>query len=203
LTAVFCAASGTLGDFAILKNEFSRRLAIEPWPGEDMTVDVSADPAERRALAERFDLLEVRALRGRGRLERRGAELVLRGLLEADVVQECVVSLEPVPARLRQPVERRYRLGGMSGAARARLGPHGTVVLDNDEVEVEPVIGREIDLGEAFAEELGLALEPYPRAAGASALDAGDLGPHVSVDSEDRPSQPFAALRQLQEKHAR
>ena len=189
----------------VLTNEFSRRLVIEPWPGEGMDVNVSADPAERRSLAERFDLLEVHALRGHGRLERRGAELVLRGWLEADVVQECVVSLEPVPARLREAVERRYRLGGTStsDAARARFEPHGTVVLEDDETEVEPVIGREIDLGEAFAEELGLALEPYPRAPDAAALESGELGPHVSVGSEDRPSRPFAALRQLQEKHAR
>jgi uncharacterized metal-binding protein YceD (DUF177 family) len=186
-----------------LTNEFSRRLVVEPWPDESMTVDVSADATERRSLAERFDLLEVRALHGHGRLERRGAELVLRGWLEADVVQECVVSLEPVPARIRQPVERRYRLGGTSDAARARFEPHVTFVLDDDEAEVEPVIGRAIDLGEAFAEELGLALEPYPRAPGASALESGDLGPHVSVGVEDRPDKPFAALRQLQEKHAR
>jgi uncharacterized metal-binding protein YceD (DUF177 family) len=187
----------------ITRNEFSRRLVIEPSPGDGVALDVSADAAERRSLAERFDLLEVRALRGHGRLERRGADLVLRGWLEADVVQECVVSLEPVPARLRQPVERRYRLGRASDAERERFEPHGTVVLDDDEAEVDPVIGREIDLGEAFAEELGLALDPYPRAPASSSLDAGDLGPHVSVGSEDRPSKPFAALRQLQEKHAR
>ena len=34
------------------------------------------------------------------------------------------------------------------------------MVLDDDAVEVEPVIGREIDVGEAFAEELGAALDP-------------------------------------------
>ena len=186
-----------------LTTEFSRRLVVEPWPGEDMSVDLSADAAERRRLAERFDLLELRTLRGHGRVERRGAELVLRGWLEADVTQECVLSLEPVSARVRQPVERRYQLGGTSEAVRAYLEPADTVAVADDEVEVEPVLGREIDLGEAFAEELGLALDPYPRAPGVTALDAGDLGPHVSAGSEDRPSKPFAALRQLQEKHAR
>ena len=175
---------------------------VEPWPGEDESVEVSAGAAERRALARRFGLLELRALRGHGRLERRGAELVLRGWLEADVVQECVVSLEPAPARLRQPIERRYRLHGARAAAPQRFEPHGTVVLDDDEIEVEPVLGREIDVGEVFAEELGLALEPYPRAPGA-ALDAGDFAPHVSVGSEDRPSEAFAVLQRLQEKHAR
>ena len=167
-----------------------------------MSVDVSADAAERRALAARFDLLEVPALRGRGRLERHGDELVLRGWLEAEVVQECVVTLEPAPTRLRQSIEWRYRLGGATDAARASYEPHGTVVLDDGADEVESVIGREIDVGEAFAEELGAALDPYPRAPGA-ALDAGDLGPHVSVGAADRLAEPFAALRRLHEKHAR
>jgi Large ribosomal RNA subunit accumulation protein YceD len=167
-----------------------------------MSVDASADAAERRALAARFDLLELPALRGYGRLERRGDELILRGWLEADVVQECVVTLEPVPTRVRQPIERRYRLGGASAAAQSHYEPHGTVILDDDADEVEPVIGREIDVGEAFAEELGAALDPYPRAPGA-ALDSSDLGPHVSVGSADRLDGPFAALQRLQEKHAR
>jgi hypothetical protein len=190
------------GEFAIPTNEFSRRLVIDPWPGGAMSVDVGADAAERRALAARFDLLEVPALRGHGRLERRGDEVILRGWLDADVVQECVVTLEPAPAHIRQPIERRYRLGGTREAAQARYEPHGTVVLDDDADEVESVIGREIDVGEAFAEELGAALDPYPRAPGAL-LDASDLGPHVSVGSADRLDMPFAALRRLQEKHAR
>ena len=187
----------------ILTNELSRRVVIEPWPHGGVAVDLSADSVERRSLAERFGLLELRALRGHGRLERRGAELVLQGWLEADVVQECVVSLEPVPARIRQPVERRYRLGGARAAALARFEPRGVMILDDEDAEVEPVIGREIDLGEAFTEELGLALDPYPRACGAAALESGALGPHVSVGAEDRPGSPFAALRQWQERSAR
>jgi hypothetical protein len=187
----------------VLTNELSRRVVVEPWPHGGMAVDLSADAAERRSLAERFGLLELRALRGHGRLERRGAELVLQGWLEADVVQECVVSLEPVAARLRKPVERRYRRGGASAAAQARFEPHGTIILDADEADVEPVVGGEIDLGEAFAEELGLALDPYPRAFGAAALESDVLGSHVSVGAKERPGTPFAALRQWQERHAR
>jgi uncharacterized metal-binding protein YceD (DUF177 family) len=184
------------------KNEFSRKLAIDPWPGAAIEVDVTADAAERAALARRFDLLEVRSLRGRGRLERRDEpiELVLRGWLEAEVVQACVVSLEPVPGKLRAPVERRYRPeAALAGAG--RFQPIGALDLDDEvEVEVEPVVGREIDLGEAFAEELGLALDPYPRAAGA--IEATALGPYVRLGPAE-PGRPLAALRQLQEKRAR
>jgi uncharacterized metal-binding protein YceD (DUF177 family) len=184
-------------------SEFSRRLAIDPWPDDPVTVDVRADAAERQALADRFGLLAVRSLCGRGRLGpgSEPGELVLRGWLEADVVQACVISLEPVATRLRQRVERRYRPVAAGAAGRNHDQPYGMEELA-DEEEVEPVIGGAIDVGEAFAEELGLALDPYPRATGA-ALDADALTPHVSVGSEHGARTPFAALRQLQEKHAR
>jgi hypothetical protein len=185
-------------------NEFSRRLAIDPWPDHAVSVEVSADPAQRQALAARFGLLAVRSLRGRGRLEPGGepGELVLRGWLEAEVVQACVVSLEPDPARLRQRVERCYRSIEATGSGSKHLQPHGMEVLADDEQEVEPVVGGVMDVGEAFAEEPGLAQDPYPRAAGA-ALDAGALTPHVSVGSEHGASTPFAALPHFGEKHAR
>ena len=167
-----------------------------------MSVDVSADAAERRALAARFDLLEVPALRGHGRLERRGDELVLRGWLEADVVQECVVTARAGAGTHSSADRAALSARRHERGARTRYEPYGAVVLDDDADEVEPVIGREIDVGEAFAEELGAALDPYPRAPGA-ALDSSDLGPHVSVGSANRLDEPFAALRRLQEKHAR
>jgi hypothetical protein len=180
-------------------NEFSRRVVVDPWPGGGIAVDVTADAAERRALARRFGLIEVAALRGHGRLERAHGEIVFHGWLEAAVVQPCVVTLEAVPATLRQPIERRYRLG----AAGVDLEPHGVVDLD-DEEEVEAVSGREIDLGEAVAEELGLSLEPYPRAAAAAEVAAAaDLGPYVSLGSPVPPEKPLAALGRLQEKRAR
>jgi hypothetical protein len=185
-------------------NEFSRKVVIDPWPDAGVNVNVTADPVERQALARRFDLVEVRSLRGHGGIERfEGAtELVFRGWLEAEVVQACVVSLEPVPAKIRRPIERRYRSGAAHAGALARYQPRGMVDLDDEDDEVEPLIGREIDVGEALAEELALAVDPYPRAAGAATVEAGVFSPHVSLGQAE-PSKPFAALRRLQDKHLR
>jgi uncharacterized metal-binding protein YceD (DUF177 family) len=203
LARVFSRVSQVFGASVTPTHEFSRRLKIDPWPDDAITVEVHADPAERQALAERFGLLAVRSLCGRGRLERGSepGELVLHGWLDADVVQACVISLEPVPARLQQRVERRYWPTEAGDPGRHHLQPYGMEEL-LDEEEVEPAIRGAIDLGEAFAEELGLALDPYPRAAGA-ALDADALTHHVSVGSEHGTGTAFAALRQLQKKHAR
>jgi uncharacterized metal-binding protein YceD (DUF177 family) len=203
VTAVFSGIPVVSAEEPLLPTrEFSRRQVVEPWPDAGIDVLVIAEPAERQALARRFDLLEVTSLRGQGRLERSGGrgELVLQGWLEADVVQACVISLEPVPAAIRQPIRRRYLPAG--GDDPTRAGNQPTAVVDLDDDEAEALTGRAIDLGEVFAEELGLALDPYPRAPGATTIEAELLGPHVRV-GEAESSTPFAALRRLQEKHAR
>ena len=37
------------------------------------------------------------------------------------------------------------------------------IVLDGDDETVEPLEGGKIDIGEAVAQELALALDPFPR----------------------------------------
>jgi uncharacterized metal-binding protein YceD (DUF177 family) len=69
-----------------------------------------------------------------------------------------VVTLEPVAAQIRQPVERRWRR--VAGVAPPPQEAPAWTVEDDDEEEVELVYGRAIDLGEALAEELALALDP-------------------------------------------
>ena len=180
-------------------SEFSRPVVIEPWPDGGVDVALSADPAERRALARRFDLLELEALRATGRLERHAAsgEIRFEGWLEAALVQECVLSLEPVPATLREPIERRWR------PVEGPLAPAGPEIWRPDDDEVELVTGRTIDLGEMVAEELALALDPYPRAADALALVSERLGPNISLGGSEPPETPLAALAQLQQRRAR
>jgi uncharacterized metal-binding protein YceD (DUF177 family) len=184
--------------------EFSRRQVIEPWPETGIDVLVIADSTERQALARRFDLLELSSMRGHGRLERLGerGELIFEGWLESEVVRSCVISLEPVPASIRQPIRRRYRPAIGDEMACARAQPTAVTDLDDEDDEVERLAGHDIDLGEVFAEELGLALDPYPRAPGATVIEPELSGPYVSV-GEAEPSRPFAALRALQEKHVR
>jgi uncharacterized metal-binding protein YceD (DUF177 family) len=189
------------------RNEFARPVVIDPLPDAGIAVELCADAGERRALARRFGLLALDALRATGRLERGddSHELRFRGWLEAELAQACVVSLEPVPASIRQPVERRYRR--IDPAAASALAAEDDTVWvigeDDEESEVELVSGRTIDLGEAIAEELALALDPYPRAPSADDLVAEDLGPHISFGAAEPAETPFAALRQLTEKRAR
>jgi uncharacterized metal-binding protein YceD (DUF177 family) len=142
--------------------EFSRQIRTEPWPEGGLAFDVVATEEERTKLAARFGLVELGLLAAAGRIERRGKELLLTGEVTADLAQPCVVTLEPVPAHLTFPIERRFR----KGPAAARP-VEIDLDLEGDEDEVDLIQQDEFDVGELVAEELCLALDPYPRVSGA------------------------------------
>ena len=62
------------------------------------------------------------------------------------------------------------------------------VVLDAEAEDVEPLVAGAIDIGEAVAQQLSLALDPFPRAPEALALSA-EPPQGEAVDS------PFAVLK--------
>jgi uncharacterized metal-binding protein YceD (DUF177 family) len=164
--------------------EFSRKVEVDRLAASSETIQhITAGAAERAALARRFALVALDRLEARVTLVRlAGGLLRLTADLSADVVQECVVTLEPVASR----VEDRFML--LYGHAQDEAGE---VVLSGEAELVEPISGGTRDLGEAVAQQLSLALDPYPRAPGAAAT-ARETGP-------GDPS-PFAALAKWKEK---
>ncbi len=143
---------------------------------EGRTERIEATAEERAALAERFGLLDLSSLTADLALTPApGGALRARGTLRADVVQECVVTLEPVPARIEDALDWRILPPGAEPSDELEEGP--------EEIESEP--DGSVDLGEAVAQGLSLALDPYPRAPDAAVPDA----------ARDAAENPFAALR--------
>lgn len=145
--------------------------------GTDITVE--ANTGECSALASRMDLPLIHALTCRFHLRPDGNAVVAHGHLTARVVQTCVVSLDDFEAT----IEERFLV---------RFVPSGTENEDDDPDSVDeiPYEGHIIDLGEAAAEQLGLALDPYPRMVGA------ELPEELDIESRS----PFAALKALRQK---
>jgi uncharacterized metal-binding protein YceD (DUF177 family) len=156
-----------------MDNELSRPVAIGRLTEEEVHPFV-ATPDERTGLARRFGLRAIDALAAEVRLVPLGRSIRLDATLEAEVVQECVVTLQPVPSRLREHFTLLYGEGSTD---------------PDDDAVVEPLSGETIDIGEAVAQQLSLALDPYPRAPGA-ALDRRWTG-------EPEAESPFAALARL------
>ena len=170
--------------------EFSRLITLDKISMAETGRHIEADPAERQALAARFDLLALDRLIADLRLKRTGAGVIrVTGHLEADVTQACIISLAPVPATLVVDFEIFYTED--VGATEADL----TLAYDQDDPP-EPVTGGQIDLGEAVAEQLGLNLDPYPRAAEAK-LPGSWTAAAVDTADEAPKRNPFAALQAL------
>ncbi|HXP95944.1 MAG TPA: DUF177 domain-containing protein [Telmatospirillum sp.] len=170
--------------------EFCRPIQVERLGHDERVYDLEANAEERVALAERFGILALEALTARVRVKRvtGGTQIRLAGHFSADVVQACVVSLDPVPAHLEEDFVLLF--------AAEKKEDAGELVLALDEEDPpEPIENGVIDAGEAVAEHLALALDPFPRAPNAVFEGIGDPEP-------DPPAKvaSFASLASLKKK---
>jgi uncharacterized metal-binding protein YceD (DUF177 family) len=164
--------------------EFSRFIEADSVGAKPIERDISANAEERAALAERFDLVAINRLEADFTLRRAGNGVIhVKGRVQGDVVQSCVLTLEPVPAR----IEEAFAADFAAEAGRS---------ADDEEIDFEaadppePIRNGHIDLGELAAEQLFLALDPYPRAPGAEL-------PQGSAPEEPAaaPVNPFSILK--------
>ena len=166
--------------------ELSRAVPVERIGTRWQRYPITADAAERAALARRFELLDLPALDAQVRLRRAraGRYVKIEGTVRASVVQSCVVTLDPVPASFEERFE--LMLGPIDGTPDEAGASDLIVDLDDP----EPLDGDSIDIGELVAQQLSLALDPYPRSAA-----AGDSVAISTADPEPAPADnPFAAL---------
>ncbi|HWK45686.1 MAG TPA: DUF177 domain-containing protein [Stellaceae bacterium] len=155
--------------------EFSRPVSAGRLSATPSRHPIVADPAERAALARRFDLISLDRLEAVVMLTRRSDGTVqLDAEFSADLAQACVVTLEPVPASLADSVTVIFDPELDEDAADA-------LALQHPEEEIrEPLTEDAIDIGEVVAQQLSIVMEPYPRLPGVSAGDP--------ADTQDRPT---------------
>lgn len=139
--------------------EFSRRYTLDSIGSAPRTVTIEADADERAALAKRFDLIALDALTAQAVLTAVAGGVEARGTIHAALAQACVVTSDPVPATIDEPFALRFIADMPSGDGDDEEG----LELSDADCDVLPLDGSAIDLGEAAAQTLGLALDPFPR----------------------------------------
>lgn len=158
--------------------EFSRRFDVRQAEGR--TIELTASEDERKALARRFELVRIERLEAQILLTRSGDTVLAKGPLEAEIVQSCAVSAEDLPVAIREIVDVRF--------VPARPDMPEEMELSADELDEIEYHGAEFDLGEAVAQSLALAIDPF--AAGPQADEArrkagllgeGDAGPFAAL----------------------
>jgi uncharacterized metal-binding protein YceD (DUF177 family) len=163
---------------------FSRPVKVETLPRDGLEQSIEATPKERAALAEANDLADLASLTARLVIKRSGKGVRVTGAFHAEATQTCVVSLEPFPVTLDEPIEARFVPEGERRPRAADSDPIGLEDLD----EPDPLVDGKVDLGALTAEFLALSLDPYPRKPDAV------FEPPVEPDAD--PS-PFGALARL------
>ncbi|MFK0688781.1 YceD family protein [Mesorhizobium sp. IMUNJ 23033] len=150
-------------------------------PHKGLPVVIDADDRQRAALATEHELLSVERYRAEllvAPWKRHGVKV--SGRVEADITQACIVTLDPVAAHIDELVEALF-LPEQSKLGRQGFEGGGEIVLDADGPDSpETFSGDTIDVGALAEQFFGLAIDPYPRKAGASVEAAGDTEPAES-----------------------
>ena len=183
------------------KPEFSRLVSVNDVPPGGTEVPFEATEEERVALARRFGIPGISRLAGVARFRPwRKTGLTLDCSYEAALMRECVVTLEPMTEEISEeftqhflPEEQIARDQRFSGSDEQEI------LIDPEAVEPpEPLMGVDkADFGEAVAEQLSLAMEPYPRKPDASFEPPAEADPEGEADAEEEGENPFAILEKL------
>ena len=175
-----------LPEGALPAPEFSRPLDVRQAEGKIETL--IATEAERELLARRFDIVAIERLEATLELSREGRAVNASGALCADIVQSCAVSAEDFPVAIREPLAFRFV------PASTAHQPDEEIELDADACDEIEYAGSTIDLGEAVAQSLALAIDPF--ATGPNADEARRKAGLL----DEAASGPFAALAALRKK---
>jgi uncharacterized metal-binding protein YceD (DUF177 family) len=164
----------------VTRPEFSRCFALDRLGSAPQAESIAAGPAERAALCARFGWLSLDRLEAEVVLIAVATGIEAKGQLRAALAQACVVTGDSVFVTIDDVFAVRF----VSTVGHAE----GEIELAADDLDVMPIEDDAIDLGEAAAQTLALALDPYPRAAGADAMAA-------TLGAEE--AGPFAGLKDL------
>ncbi|MHB1303805.1 MAG: YceD family protein [Acidiphilium sp.] len=175
----------------LVPRSLSHRIDLSRFGDEARDIAIVADAPARAALAAEYGLPAIEALSGRFRLARaRDGRIVATLDLDAHVVQTCVVSLEP----FAQTVAERASLLLLTEAQAAQAMEDAVDPDAPDEIVAD---GGMVDLGAVLAEQLALALDPYPRRPDAVPEAPAKDDSAEEAEEDDAAPHPFAALAKL------
>lgn len=170
--------------------EFSRPVKADQIKRLTEQTHIAANAAERTALARRFGLSALDRLEAAYSLTEENGAVMARGRVRAALAQPCVATGVPVREVIDTDFLLRFVIEGEDA-------PEGDELeLDAEDCDTIGYDGQVIDMGEAVAETVALAMTPFPRAP-----DADVYLKEAGVLKEDQ-AGPFAALLALKDKGA-
>jgi len=188
-----------MADTADPNTALTRLTPLVDLRSENRQHDGTATPEECAALAARFDLPEVKSLSWQVKSAPWRSGVRITGHIRASVVQECVVTLDPVPAEINEPFDRGF-LPFADLYSADKPGSEHEIVADSGLGDIPETLTDPLDVGNIVAEELGVALDPYPRKDGLDEDAVYTAQPAGTAPLTEADVKPFAGLADLAEK---
>ncbi len=155
----------------------------------DAPLVLEPDADARRRLAGRFGISAIDAVRAQVKLTADGPVVRADGRLTAAIIQACAISGEDFPVKIDEALHLRFVPETQIAAE-----PDEEIELSADDCDEIPYAGLTFDLGEAVAQSLALAIDPFAE---------GPLADKARAEHNlagDEASGPFAALAALRGK---
>ena len=160
---------------------------VRAMPRAGRSEAFEADEQARLALRDHLGIRDVRSFSASADITAwRGDGVKVEGRVSADLVQDCIVTLEPIETQVDETFEAVFVPEG-SRLDNPAMGDVQMMVDAEGDDPPETFPGDALDLGPVWTEFLTLAVDPFPRKPGAEL---------PSAEGETEPS-PFAALAKL------
>jgi len=168
-------------------DEFSHIITLADIKLEQKPIHLNADEQQCKALALRFDLPQIHTLSANVQL--RDNPIHISGTVEAIIDQFCAATGATITAIIKENIAINFIETPDNSEEMA---------LEDEDCETMFHNGRDIDIGEAIAQSLYLALDPFPRAENADQILA-DIGVKSEEDMVEisHEQSPFNALSSL------
>lgn len=160
--------------------EFSKVIELGDPGRAPKIFSLTANEDQCRKVAARLGALSISHFEGEVRISTTKTEIFVDGAVKAQMVRECVASLEPVDEAVDDEFDIEF----------TRIPE----TKDEDETESEEDwrlpevhLGDDIDIGELLVQQLSLAMDPFPRKEGATSL--------ADIYAKEEKVSPFAVLQ--------
>ena len=176
--------------------DFIFMLDVDEVHAEGRTYKLRATKSQLSDLVDRFKLVALNSFSAEISVqsEAKADTVWIRGNIEADLVQQCVVTLGDVPEQVSDSFELML------------VSPELAEKMDEDEVYLDPKApdydafeGPTIPVGDIVAQTLSVLMDPYPKQAHAKLRVPNGQGVTVNEELEEKPN-PFAVLSKLRDK---
>lgn len=185
--------------------EWSHMIAVDDISGDKpMRISIQPNDEEIHLLEKRLGLLSLNELHAELVLTReQGRHTIhVQGKIVADLVQSCVVSIDPVQEHVEDQFDSWFaepdKVVSLVKARRNRKSGGEKPILSEQD-DPEPIIDGQIDVGELATQYLSLFINPYPHAESVRLSDT-ESEKKASTETSGVLKNPFAALKEWKER---